>query len=315
MGADQEIIETRRDVLGASTDHSGARTDDQLVGLWLASVRSLHTQRAYRYVATHLLAHLAVKGKGLKDATVRDLMAWRETITGSESTARQRVTVAKSLMSFAHKTGYCRFNVGAAMQPPRAPDNTAERILTREEVHRLFAAAADPTHELFTRLLYYTGARVSELCRLRWGEVHWSEEGAVVVTLRGKGGRTRHVRLEPEQARTLEVAALGLPEEASPDAPRESKELDPARAYVFHTRTGAPWGTSWAFRVVQGTARKAGLRRAVSPHWLRHAHASHALDAGAPAHLVQATLGHASLATTTRYAHARPRESSARYLG
>jgi site-specific recombinase XerD len=51
----------------------------------------------------------------------------------------------------------------------------------------------------------------------------------------------------------------------------------------------------------------------VSPHWLRHAHATHALERGAPIHLVQATLGYASVATTGRYLHARPTDSSARY--
>ncbi|MDQ3605818.1 MAG: site-specific integrase, partial [Gemmatimonadota bacterium] len=52
----------------------------------------------------------------------------------------------------------------------------------------------------------------------------------------------------------------------------------------------------------------------VSPHWFRHAHASHALDRGAPAHLVRDTLGHGSLLTTNAYVHARPDESSAHYL-
>ena len=52
----------------------------------------------------------------------------------------------------------------------------------------------------------------------------------------------------------------------------------------------------------------------MSPHWLRHAHATHALERGAPIHIVQATLGHASVATTGRYLHARPTDSSARYL-
>ena len=51
-----------------------------------------------------------------------------------------------------------------------------------------------------------------------------------------------------------------------------------------------------------------------APHWLRHAHASHALDHGAPIHLVQATLGHSSVATTSLYLHARPGDSSARFL-
>jgi integrase/recombinase XerD len=66
---------------------------------------------------------------------------------------------------------------------------------------------------------------------------------------------------------------------------------------------------------VRQAARRAGLALPVSPHWLRHAHASHALDRGAPLHLVQATLGHTSIATTGRYLHARPRESSSRFLG
>ena len=52
----------------------------------------------------------------------------------------------------------------------------------------------------------------------------------------------------------------------------------------------------------------------VSPHWFRHAHASHALDNGAPIHVVQATLGHASLATTGRYTHVQPTHTSSTYL-
>jgi integrase/recombinase XerD len=68
------------------------------------------------------------------------------------------------------------------------------------------------------------------------------------------------------------------------------------------------------WRIVRAAAARAGISLAVSPHWLRHAHASHALDRGAPIHLVQATLGHASVATTGKYLHARPTDSSARYL-
>ena len=68
-------------------------------------------------------------------------------------------------------------------------------------------------------------------------------------------------------------------------------------------------------RIVKAAAERAGLSVEVSAHWLRHAHASHSLGRGAPIHLVQQTLGHASVATTGRYLHARPTDSSARYLG
>jgi integrase len=66
--------------------------------------------------------------------------------------------------------------------------------------------------------------------------------------------------------------------------------------------------------IVKAAAKRAGANSAASVHWLRHAHASHAIDNGAPITLVSATLGHADLKTTSVYAHARPGESSGRYL-
>ena len=84
---------------------------------------------------------------------------------------------------------------------------------------------------------------------------------------------------------------------------------------VFRSRKGGHLDPSAVHRVVKAAAERAGLSAEVSAHWLRHAHASHSLDRKAPIHLVQQTLGHASVATTGRYLHARPTGSSARYLG
>jgi integrase/recombinase XerD len=68
-----------------------------------------------------------------------------------------------------------------------------------------------------------------------------------------------------------------------------------------------------AHRIIAEASGEA-LGRRVSAHWLRHAHCSHALDHGAPLHLVRESLGHSRLSTTLRYAHARPTESSGAYL-
>lgn len=51
-----------------------------------------------------------------------------------------------------------------------------------------------------------------------------------------------------------------------------------------------------------------------SPHWMRHAHATHSLENGAPISLVQSTLGHASMETTAKYTHVRPHSSSGQFL-
>jgi hypothetical protein len=62
--------------------------------------------------------------------------------------------------------------------------------------------------------------------------------------------------------------------------------------------------------MLKRTAKRAGIAGTVSPHWLRHAHGSHALDRGATLAEVQTTLGHANVATTSGYLHARPNTSS-----
>ncbi len=87
--------------------------------------------------------------------------------------------------------------------------------------------------------------------------------------------------------------------------------------FVFPSRTGKALDRGRVRVILRKAAREAGVADKtpqISPHWLRHAHASHALDHGAPIHLVQATLGHRSVATTTASLHARPADSSARFL-
>lgn len=66
--------------------------------------------------------------------------------------------------------------------------------------------------------------------------------------------------------------------------------------------------------IVSRAAKRAGIPKAVSCHGLRQANASHSLDNQAPLHLVQATLGHSSIATTGRYLHSCPNDSTANYL-
>ena len=121
------------------------------------------------------------------------------------------------------------------------------------------------------------------------------------VAVWGKGEKERVVLITAGTWR--ELAAL-RPADARPDAP------------VFRSRHGRPLSPSQAWRVVKAAAVRAGLEKApaFSPHWLRHAHASHALDRGAPVSLVREGLGHASLVTTSRYTHARPGDGSSRYL-
>ncbi len=171
--------------------------------------------------------------------------------------------------------------------------------MSEGEVHRMLALEPDRRNSALLLLLYGAGLRVTEAAELRWHDLRERDDAGQLSTY-GKGGKTRVVLLPAVVWRAL-VALRGT---AGMDAP------------VFaSTRGGGVMGCEAMHRIVKAAAKRAGLSEAVSAHWLRHAHVSHALDRGAPAHLVQATVGHSSLATTSRYAHARPGDSSARYLG
>ena len=145
---------------------------------------------------------------------------------------------------------------------------------------------------------YYGALRVSELVSLRWGQLMPRDSGEVQLELVGKGDKARQVLLPAALAKRLLETRCGAP----------------ATDLVFKSIRGGAVDERSFNCVVKGCAKRAGVNEAASAHWLRHAHATHALDNGAPISLVSATLGHADLKTTSVYAHAKPGDSSSRFL-
>jgi integrase/recombinase XerD len=271
-----------------------ATHDAQLVALWLHG-RPEATRRAYGADADRFRAFV---GKPLASVTLGDVQGYADSLAGlAPATQARQLSAVKSLLAFGHRIGVLSVNVGAAVRVPKLRDRLAERILPEADVQRVIALEPDQRNRAMLRLLYAGGLRRSELVGLCWRDLV-AREDAGQVTVFGKGAKTRTVLLPASVWREL-VALRGA---AGPDAP------------VFRSRKGGPLDPSQVLRIVQAAAARAGLEGNVSPHWLRHGHASHALDRGAPVHLVAATLGHASIATTGRYAHARPTDSSSRYL-
>lgn len=293
-------------------DASGAENDEQLIKLWLAR-RPAKTRKAYegnlRWWATR-----GVPGPGgwrkLRLATIHEALELGD-LGRRPATAALRIATLRSLLAWGHRVGYLVLDVGAVLELPRVPNELAERILEPDEVHRLLAAASLAPRQgvrdhLFVRLLYVSGCRVSELVALDWEHVHAHPKGGAMITVHGKRGKTRHVWItQPTYTEFLEFH-------------ERERELAAIRGVnpkaVFRTRFGTRLAVRDAERLVAAAATRAKLRD-VSPHWLRHGHATHSLERGAAIHEVAADLGHSSIATTSRYLHARPGPGSARYLG
>jgi len=275
----------------------GGENDTAFIELWLGTKVSTHTRRAYR---AEIGCFRTAAAKPLGWITMTDLQCYARALgQGSLKPASQNraLTAIKSLLSFGQETGYLPFNVGAAVKLRPNTDGLAQRILDESEVAKLIDRAPEGRDQVMLRLLYMSGVRVSELAQLKWCDLMPRGEGGQ-ITVFGKGGKTRAILLKPKTWNWL-FALRGA-----------ASAVDP----VFRSQKGGHLDVSQIRRIVYAAAKRAGLPQKVSPHWLRHAHASHALDRSAPIHLVQATLGHASVSTTGRYLHARPTESSSLYL-
>ena len=277
--------------------HTRARSDDELVASWLAGMGSATTRANFATTADRFLSLLSARGLTLRTSTVEDV---REIIAalGEGKAASTRVQYAnrvKSLISYACRLGYVQFNAGAAVRVKGGDVDRAKRIASETEVALLIRAAPTMRDRLLLEVGYAGGLRVSELVSLRWADVLPRGDGRVQLSVTGKGDKLRPVLLPEIVSRSL-LASRGL---ATDDAP-----LFPSR------KGGEPLNPRAVNRMIKAAAKRANVNPAVSAHWLRHAHASHALNRGATVAEVQTTLGHANVATTSTYLHAHPDRSS-----
>lgn len=274
---------------------SQAETDAQLIALWLHG-RSPETERAYRADAEAFLAFVSTT---LHAVTLGDLQRFADSLDSrlEPASKHRRLSAVKSLCAFGHRLGYLRFDVARPLRLPVVRDRLAERILSEAEVQRMLAMERHPRNAALLFTLYGSAIRVSECCALRWRDVQ-QRDGGGQITVLGKGGKTNTILLPATVWGLLD----GLRGHAGPDAP------------VFRSRKGQHLHPTQVRRIVRAAAKRAGIEKPVSPHWFRHAHCSHSLDRGAPISLVQATCAHSSVAVTSRYLHARPSDSSSRYL-
>ena len=278
-----------------------AESDEALVKSWLRSLNSPHTQRNFEVTARRFLAELPEAG--MRVATVEDA---RDALTSmsaglSEASARQYVLRVKSLLGYAQKLGYTQFNAGATIKVRSDTSNRgatlAKRIMSEVEVSLLIRAAPSKRDRVLLEVIYAGGLRVSETVGLTWADV-LPRDDRVQLSITGKGGKVRQVLLPEIVSRALH----SLRGDAGGDDP------------VFPSRQGGHLTERTVNGMVKRAAAKAGINERVSPHWLRHAHGSHAIDRGASLPEVQTTLGHGNIATTSGYLHARPDTSSGLHL-
>lgn len=292
---------------------SNAERHFALANRWLASMTSDNTRLAYRRDLLALFGFLDAHDVDALSANRTHLDVWRDSLTGTPSTIARRLSAASSWYSFAAAEGQVAAQpVQNVKRPKIDADHSSTRGLSKSEARSFLAAAEQdgPRSFALASLLIFTGVRISEALGATLGDLQ-HDTGHRVLTVTRKGGKRAKIALP---AQVVDALSAYLGRSTAEGSEVATTDTTPSRAPLFTTTTGKGWAQSEAFRTVQRLAREAGIEGRVSPHSLRHTHATLALDAGVTLHDLQDSMGHADPRTTRRYDRARGRlEKSSAY--
>ncbi|MBF0157647.1 MAG: tyrosine recombinase XerC [Magnetococcales bacterium] len=223
----------------------------------------------------------------------------------SKATLQRRLASVRSWLNYLEREGILDRNpgplIGAPKQGlrlPRAPSAEETQRLLESRLQRpgrpepLWVALRNVAA---LELLYTSGMRIGELCRLNRLDVDITHGDARVL---GKGKKERIVPLGRLARAALTQYLLARDRAVPPLGPNE-----PLFIGVNETPGDRRLNPRIVQRLLEGLRRQLGLPESLTPHALRHAFATHLLEAGADLRAIQELLGHASLSTTQRYTH------------
>ena len=175
------------------------------------------------------------------------------------------------------------FEIPMAKVPKRLP-----QVLARDEVKRLFAHCCDLRSRTLLMTTYAAGLRLSEVCALQLVDIESAPDRMCLKVRQGKGGKDRYTLLSPQLLDTL----------------RQYWRICRPQPWLFPNGRGdGPLFDQTAQRIYHRARSAAGIANGGGIHSLRHAFATHLLEAGVDIHTIQRLLGHGHVSTTMRYFH------------
>jgi len=243
------------------------------------------TQESYIEAVARLARHY---GRGPDKLTAEEVQQYLLHLLRERHLARSSVNQYGCAYRFLYGT-VLGLDAGAFQIPlARAPQRLPE-ILSRAELVRLFAAARSEKSRTFLKVAYGTGLRLSEMCHLRVEHIDSHADRMCIRVEQGKGAKDRYVPLAPD---VLEILRAWW-RLARPSGWLFGASRDPAQRMEVQS----------AQRWYRACCAHAGITKRGGIHSLRHAYATHLLEAGYDLYSLQQWLGHRHVSTTTRYLH------------
>jgi len=210
----------------------------------------------------------------------------------SPKTVRQHMAAMKFFYDHTLKRYFRWEQIPYPKSPKRLPT-----VLSPDEVRQLIDAAGNLFHRAILMTLYSTGMRRAELMHLTADDI---DSKRMVIRIRqGKGAKDRDVPLSPKLLETLKEYWLWR---------KPQPCLFPSN---YQVRKGQCISGKGIFEICRVCAQRAGIKKTVGPHTLRHSFATHLVDSGADLRTIQLLLGHASLEHTLIYLQLSQRHMNA----
>jgi integrase/recombinase XerD len=212
-----------------------------------------------------------------------EIRAYQVYVTNERKLTPGSLCIIASALRFVYKVTLKRAWVDAAIPLPKKPFKLPV-ILSREEVARFFESIASRKHRTILMTAYAAGLRVSEVTRLKITDI--DSQRMMIRVDQGKARKDRYVMLSPQ---LLEIL-------------RAYWKVTHATVWLFPGDIlGRPITKDAVEQACQKARRLSGIKKPITPHSLRHAFATHLLEAGTDVRKIQLLMGHRSLATTARY--------------
>ena len=260
---------------------------------------SKNTIDAYSHGLTRFLSHLREQGiREIQEAGkfhIRGfLLTLRRKNLNTKSIVRDLVAV-RAFFRFLIQEGILESNPVEELESPKVA-RTLPEILTLKEIEQILEQPNLQTplgirDRAMLETLYATGMRVSELTQLPTHQVNL--EGGYVLVY-GKGSKERIIPLGGEAMKWVSAYLKTA---------RRILSKGKESPFLFVNRSGRGMTRQRFWKSLKEYARRAGLRKRITPHLLRHSFASHLLERGADLRSVQMMLGHVDISTTQIYTH------------
>jgi integrase/recombinase XerD len=257
------------------------------------------TLEAYSHDLNRFLDYLQEKRiEDVLGATKLDVRAFLLTLRVrklSNKTIVRNLVAIRTFFRFLTQEGKLESNPVEDLESPQLA-KTLPEILSLREVEELLEAPKPQTplgirDRSMLEMLYATGMRVSELVSLQMNQLNL--EGGYVL-LFGKGSKERAVPLGAEAIKRVSDYLKGA---------RQILLKGKESPFLFLNRSGRKMSRQVFWKKIKTYGRRAGIRKKITPHLLRHSFASHLLARGADLRSVQMLLGHADISTTQIYTH------------